>query len=268
MDGAGPSPTITFSQPAPHRPRLCATLSSAVLAVLALLLVGSTPAWAANEAPDASFGVFPTDPVAGQDVRFVSYACDPDGVLAEHAWDLDGDGIFGESTSREVGISFDAGSHTVSLRATDLAGVAAVRSRVVDVAPQPPEYVLPRPFEFNPPLLSPFPLIRLAGQVTERGTRIRLLRVRAPVCSRATLRCRGRSCPVRRVTRVVGRKPIRFRPIERKRLRPGVKLDVLVSKRDRIGKYTRFRIRRNRAPARSDTCLRFGAQTGSTCPAG
>ncbi len=111
-------------------------------------------------------------------------------------------------------------------------------------------------------------MIRLAGRLTERGARIRLLTVDAPVCSRATLRCRGRGCPVRRATRVFGRKPIHFRAIERKRLRAGVRLEVLVSKRDRIGKYTRFRIRRNRAPARFDTCLRFGDQTGSACPAG
>ena len=267
MDGAGPPVNHASPLSIPRRSRSRATSLLATMATLALLLVGSGPASAA-EAPDASFGVFPTDPVSGQDVRLVSYACDPDGLLAEHAWDLNGDGIFGESTSRQVGLSFATGSHTVSLRATDQAGLASVRSRVIDVAPAPPEYVLPRPFEFNPPLLSPSSVIRLAGQVMKRGARIRLLTVRAPVCSRATLRCRGRSRPVRRVTRVVGRKPIRFRAIEGKRLRAGVRLEVLVSKRDRVGKYTRFRIRRNRAPARFDTCLRFGDQTGSACPAG
>ena len=54
---------------------------------------------------------------------------------------------------------------------------------------------------------------------------------------------------------------------DRKRLRAGATLELLVSKRDRIGKYTRFRIRRGRAPQRFDTCLRFGATRGTRCPA-
>jgi len=258
--------TIPSAPPAPRRSRSRATLLFAITLVLALLLIGSAPAWAANARPDASFGVFPSDPVSGQMVRFVSYACDPDGALAEQAWDLDDDGVFDDGAGREVSTSFGAGSHSIRLRATDLTGAVSVRSRLMEVVPGLPEYVVPRPF--NPPLLSPFPVIRLAGRLTETGAQIRLLTVDAPVCSRATLRCRGRGCPVRRVTRLVGRKPLHFGGIERRRLPAGVRLEVLVSKRDRVGKYTRFRIRRNRSPSRVDACLRFRSQTASACPAG
>ena len=236
------------------------------MATLALLGVWSSPASAANALPDASFGVFPSNPVSGQTVRLVSYACDPDGYLFDQVWDLDGDGLFDDAFGREVTTTFDAGSHTVGHQASDLTGAEATSSQLVEVAPGQGESLIPPPF--NPPLLSPSLVIRLAGRLTERGAFVRLLTVDAPVCSRATLRCRGRGCPVRRATRVFGRRPIHFRAIERKRLRAGVQLEVLVSKRDRIGKYTRFRIRRNRAPARFDTCLRFGDQTGSACPAG
>jgi hypothetical protein len=153
----------------------------------------------------------------------------------------------------------------VSARATDSKGLQSVRARVVDVTPGSPEYVLPRPF--TPPFLSPFPMVRFAGTLSETGVRVSALTVRAPVCSRVTVRCRGEGCP-RRVIRLMGRKALRIRAYDRKRLRAGVTLELLVSKRDRIGKYTRFRIRRGRAPQRFDTCLRFGASRGTRCPAG
>ena len=260
------SVTITPPLPLPRRSRLCPSSLAAITASIALLLIGSAPASAANERPDASFGVFPSDPVSGEPVRFVSYACDPDGRLAQVVWDFDGDGEWDDGFGRVVRHAFDAGSHRVSSRATDLKGAQSVKARVVNVRPGSPEYVLPRPF--TPPFLSPpFPAVRLAGTLTKTGIRVSLLTVRAPVCSRVTVRCRGEGCPTRRVTRLKGRKVLRIRAFDGKRLREGVTLEVLVSKRDRIGKYTRFRIRRGRY-VRFDTCLRFGARRGSPCPAG
>jgi hypothetical protein len=238
----------------------------ALVAALALLAVGSAPASAANVRPDASFGVFPSDPVSGETVRFVSYACDPDGSLAELAWDLDNDGSWDDAVGRAAQRAFPTGSHWVSLRATDSSGAQSVKPRLVSVVPGSLEYVTPR--LFTPPLLSPFPVVRLAGRLTEAGARIDLLTVRAPVCSRVTVRCRGTRCPVRRVTRLMGRKLLHIRRFEGRSLRAGTRLEILVTKRDRVGKYTRFRIRRERPPLRFDTCLRFRATTGSACPAG
>jgi hypothetical protein len=74
----------------------------------------------------------------------------------------------------------------------------------------------------------------------------------------------GRGCPWRRPTKLTGRRPTRFRAI--RRLLAGATTRVLVSKRDRIGKYTRFRTRASKAPKRMDCCLRFGAIRGSPCP--
>src|SRR5215216_1788349 len=240
------------------------TLVRVITAILALGLLTTASATAANAPPDASFGVFPREPVSGQIIRFVSYACDPDGSLVDQAWDLDNDGSFDDGLRREVFTSFPAGSHTVRLRATDNDGAAVVRTRTVDVTPGIAEYAVLPPF--SAPLLSPFPVVRLAGRLTERGARIRLLSVRAPVCSTVTTRCRGRTCPFRRKTKFAGRKLTRIRAIQGRTLSAGVRFEVLIRKRDRIGKYTRFRLRRARPPVRVDRCLRFGDTRGTPCP--
>lgn len=235
----------------------------AATGVALLTCAAASSAVAANVRPDASFGAFPNEPVSGQTVNLVSYACDPDGRLVEQAWDLDGDASFDDAFGPSASRAFLAGSQVVGLRVTDNDRATAVRWRTLDVAPGQPEYALPRPF--RPPLLSPFPVVRLAGIVTETGVRVRLLAVRAPVCSRITVRCRGRGCPRRRSSKLAGRRSVRF-PAFQRNLAAGVVLEVLVRKRDRIGKYTRFRVRLNRPPARRDLCLRFEDTQGTPCP--
>jgi hypothetical protein len=218
---------------------------------------------AADEPPDASFAFFPANPVAGQVVRFVSYACDPDGSRLAQSWDLDNDGIFNDAVGAEALRAFEVGSHTVGLQVMPVSGAPVTRTTRVDVSPAP-EYPLPANV-FTPPFLIPFPIVRLVGRLTETGVRIRALLVRAPVCSRVTTRCRGRGCPFRKTTRFATRRAVRVRAIQGKRLRAGVRLEVLVSKRDRIGKFTRFEIRRDKPPRRVDRCLRFGATTPIRC---
>ena len=125
-------------------------------------------------------------------------------------------------------------------------------------------YELPRPDTDR--LMSPYPVVRLAGRLTPRGARIRVLSVlRAPKCARVRVSCRGRSCPAKRASRYIGSGALRFRRFER-RLRAGTVLTVRISKGDLIGKLTRFRIRRGRVPSRSDRCLRPGERSGSPCP--
>jgi hypothetical protein len=243
--------------------RSCSTPVRLALAGLALACAwGGSSAFAADEPPDASFAFFPSDPVSGEPVHFVSYACDPDGSLIEQAWDFNGDGIT-DASGTDVTTSFAAGSHAVSLRATPKVGLPVVRTQTVGVAPGSPQYVLPHPFD--PPLLNPFPIVRMVGRFTETGVRVRFLSVRAPVCSRATVSCRGRGCPFRKRSQLVGRHASRIRPLAGKRLRAGVRLTVLVRKRDRVGKFTRFQIRRDRPPRRVDRCVRFGETTPIPC---
>ena len=243
------------------RRRRVAALTATGLAILTG--AAASTALAANVRPYASFGVFPNDLFSGETVRLVSYGCDPDGRLAEQAWDLDGDGRFDDARGTSATRTFRVGSPVVGLRVTDQDGAAAVRWRTLEVGPRPPEYSLPQPF--SPPLLNPPPIVRLAGRFTDTGVRVQVLSVRAPVCSRITVRCRGRSCPWRRSNRVMGRKTVRFPALQRE-LAAGVVVEVFVRKQDRIGKYTHFRIRRNRPPARRDLCLGFRDARPRPCP--
>ena len=112
-------------------------------------------------------------------------------------------------------------------------------------------------------LLSPFPVVRIRGRVTATGARIALLTVRAPRGARIEARCRGRSCPTRRVV-LPSRRLTRVRTLER-HFRSGTVIEVLVTRRARIGKYTRFRVRSGRAPARTDGCATFAPSRRTRC---
>jgi hypothetical protein len=58
---------------------------------------------------------------------------------------------------------------------------------------------------------------------------------------------------------------VEFRRFERY-LRPRSVLEIRVSKSGEIGKYTRFTIRRNKPPARIDTCLSPAGIKPIACP--
>ena len=220
------------------------------------------PAAAAAERPDASFSYLPSDPSAGKSVRFASASCDPDGRLASQEWDLDGDGDYGDARGAIVSRTFGlAGAHEVGLRVTARNGESDVRRRTVLVDSQ---YSVPRPDQDR--VMSPFPVVRLAGQLTPNGARIGLLAVRGPVCARARITCSGPGCPRRRAqTKFLGRQRLRF-PRFHTSLREGSVLTVRISKDDLIGKVTRFLVRVDDAPRRTDRCLRPGDSKGTPCP--
>jgi hypothetical protein len=126
----------------------------------------------------------------------------------------------------------------------------------------------------RPALTSPFPIVRVAGEVFRAHTRIRLLTVLAPRGSRLELRCRGRRCPFRRIRATVrtrGSRPtalLRVRRAEGMRLQAGLVLEIRVTRPGQVGKYTRFRIRGGgRVPDRVDRCLRPGSSRPVSCPA-
>jgi hypothetical protein len=95
--------------------------------------------------------------------------------------------------------------------------------------------------------------------------RVTLLGVRGPKGMRVAVRCRGRDCPWRRRSVRARDEGVRFRRLQR-RLRAGTVIEVLATRAGTIGKYTRFRIRRGRAPARVDACVAPGAKRPSACP--
>jgi hypothetical protein len=218
-----------------------------------------------NLPPTASFVALPGSPLTGDQLTVVSTSSDPDGPIASYAWDLNGDGIFRDGSGSVAQTSFATpGPHTVSLRVTDAGGAGAVSSQRITVSARPLPALQ---------LLSPFPVVRIAGRATGLGVNLRLVSAEAPAGSRVTLTCRGRTCPRRSETRVapgsasVGRLRVVTFPRFARSLRSGVVLEIRVTKSGRIGKYTRFVIQRNRAPRRSDSCLLPGGSAPKACPA-
>ena len=101
-------------------------------------------------------------------------------------------------------------------------------------------------------MLTPFPVVRLAGRIQGGGVRITLLTVWGPIGSRITIACRG-SCPRAKTTVSARAQLTRFRAYQR-RMRPGTVLRIYITRAGAVGKYTRFTIRRGAAPLRRDGC--------------
>jgi len=89
-----------------------------------------------NRPPTAWFTATPSTPRVGQTVWLSSTSRDPDGPLARHAWDLDGDGAFddGTATSARRVVRSGERSVTIRLRVVDRDGAAAVARRTLTVA--------------------------------------------------------------------------------------------------------------------------------------
>ena len=239
-----------------------------------------------NQPPNPAFAAVPGAPLVGEEVTLVSYSEDPDGSIADQSWDLDGDGTFDDATGPIATHRFSLPGHpTLTLRVTDDEGAASTRSLTVEVREAPAGSTAPTPGPVQaqpstgpvsvpkplvtsaplPTLMSPFPIVRLVGSVTQAGTRIRLLAVSGPRGATASVRCRGAGCPVRRAEKVVRRRPVSF-PVLERLMPPNLVLEVLVHDGDRIGKYTRFRLRDYRPPRRTDGCLWPGTTRMAPCP--
>jgi hypothetical protein len=221
--------------------------------------------------PVASFTVAPAAPVANQPVLFTSTSGDPDGTVTEQVWDLNGDGNYDNGAGPTALRAFaDAGQYVVGLRVTDDAGLVSFDSQTVTVAPVPGSSAATQ--KSTPRLLSPFPIVRIAGRITKRGTRVRLLRVNAPLGTSVSVRCTGRSCPFKKQVLAIsaaGKSPavsVRVRRLERLLL-AGVRVRVYITKPGAVGKYTKFRFRAGKVPARTDSCLMPGSWAPADCPA-
>ena len=220
---------------------------------------------AANRPPEASFVFFPAGPVAGELITFVSTSTDADSPIPASAldWDLNGDGAFDDAEGPSATTSYAvAGTYTISLRiATNKTDVATL---VLNVgAPGVPGTGVGQQALS---LMSPFPVVRIAGQFSRRGVRIRRLTIDAPPGTAVKVRCGGRGCPFKRLRRTISLRVranrelpptrlLRIRSLEGRLLRPGVKLRLFVTRPGAIGKYTRFEIRRRKSPTRADMCL-------------
>ena len=222
--------------------------------------------------PVASFTVAPAAPLVNQPVLFTSTSSDPDGTINEQVWDLNGDGNYDNGGGGTALRAFaDAGDYVVGLRVTDDSGLVSFDSQTLSVLPPPATPVISQKLGLR--LLSPFPVVRIAGRITSRGTRVRLLRVDAPVGTTLSVRCSGRGCPFRKQVRAVRTSAkslmavsVRIRRLERLLL-PGVRVRVYVTERGAVGKYTKLRFRAGHAPVRTDRCLMPGSWAPTVCSA-
>ena len=277
-DGPGPPPpdyddgdaneadafgTFTFSTPGDHLVRLRVTDHDGATHVLTrTVTVGPAPLPTANQLPVALFAIAPLEPNVGEQVSLRSFSYDPDGSVASQEWDLDGDGDFDENVTGQAAFTTfaTAGERILRLRVRDSAGATQTETQTITVRAQ----VSPTSPPAGQSLMTPFPVIRLAGGVVSRGARVRTLEVRAPSGARITVRCSGRSCPPSTSPSGRGR-PVRFRRLARF-LRAGTVIAVGVRKGDTIGKHTRWLIRAGKLPRRKDSCLYPGISKPRRCP--
>jgi hypothetical protein len=212
--------------------------------------------------PVASFRWFPSSPSVGQTVALVSSSTDAFSPITAYAWDLAGSGPF-KPGGPVVNTSFATpGRHTVRLRVTDARGAASSASQTITVSPAAIA------------LMQPFPIVRIAGTETAFGVRLSQLTVLTPIGATVTVTCRGHGCKLRAQSQLARASKrhkraavlLSFRRFQRA-LRAGVVLEIRVAKTGRIGKYTRFSIRRHRLPARLDRCLAATNPKPIECPA-
>ena len=233
-----------------------------------------------DKPPVVNLSASPATPAVGTPVTFTATASDPDGTVAAIDWDIDGDGQFDDGTGAVVTRSFGTpGSRVVSVRATDNAGVATIAFRTIEVTGSSAGATRPAAAAGGAPtgsassaklaMLTPFPIVRIRGVILRGSARLSLLSVKAPTGARVKVICHGGGCPKKKsvVLRVAsGKSAVRVRSLER-RLRSGAVIEVFVTAPGRIGKYTRFTIRSNAAPARRDLCLKPGKSKPVACPA-
>ena len=224
--------------------------------------IGSQTIVVGNRPPTASFDFRPAAPVSGQLVTLFSTSDDPDKNIESVDWDLDGDGAYdasGGSASR----TFPAGSFNVSMRVTDTEGSFAIVTNTIVVGVPP---AAPKGETNRLRALNPFPIVRMAGRIGKRGTKLRVLTVDAPGGSTVTVRCSGKSCPFSKSTRAAKvAKKMRIRKLENRLLRTGVTIKIFVTKAGTIGKYTSIKIRGGKPPKRVDRCLMPGSVRPTKC---
>ena len=258
-----------------------------VLLAAAATLALACPATAAK--PNADFVVTPSAPAEGLPASYVAVLSSGDPRLTVE-WDFDGDlgGVFETQGASVSHVYTTPGDKQVGMRVVKEGEVKEVVTKTVHVtprpvpvpappanpAPGPPSPTAPQPEAPDPTvigtpsLMTPFPVVRIAGQLLPWGARVRLLSVTAPPGAVVTVRCHGEGCPLQSLRRRSRARHVRLRALER-RLVAGIRLEILVRQHGFVGKYTRFRIRDGiRPPLRDDRCLLPGRRGPVGCSFG
>jgi hypothetical protein len=257
--------------------------------VLAVATLALTCAAAAAK-PAVDFTVTPSTPAEGQAASYVAVLSSGD-PHATVEWDFDADAanVFEAQGASVSHVYTTPGEKQVSMRVVKDGEVKAVVTKTIHVTPRPasvpvpqadptpgtpaptgpqPEAQDPAVIDGGTSLMTPFPVVRMAGRLMPWGARVRLLAVTAPPRAVVTARCRGEGCPLRSLRRRSGAQRVRLRGLER-RLIAGITLEILVRQHGFVGKYTRFRIRKGiRPPLRDDRCLLPGRREPVGCSFG
>jgi PKD repeat protein len=133
-DETGNAATHSFAKPGPTTVRQRVTDNSGATTTLSKQFnVG-------NRAPTADFSWTPTEPVAGDSIRFDSGpSSDSDGTIASIAWDLDNDGQYDDGTGVTSTHVFPTnGNYTVKLRIFDNNGAVNIATKTITVGNKPP----------------------------------------------------------------------------------------------------------------------------------
>jgi hypothetical protein len=205
--------------------------------------------------PSASFAWYPVQPHTGERITLVSNSTDLASPIGGYAWNLAGPTFVAGGQSMSTSFSA-AGGHVVQLQVTDTAGRASLASETIPV---------------TYPLMRPFPVIRIVTTRAVGRLRLKLLSVQAPPGVSVQVSCTGKGCPLRSQTRTVlaGHKaaatPLAFPKFERSLL-PGATIRIRVYRNGVIGKYTTFRVRRGKLPARGDACVSSTDPKPVVCP--
>lgn len=208
--------------------------------------------------PVASFTWFPATPRVGESVGLVSDSTDASGPIGALSWSLSSTEAF-QPGGPVLTTSFSApGDHIVRLQVTGTNGLSSLAKETIPVAAR------------DLSLMQPFPIVRIAGTDTSKGAKLKLLSVQAPAGASISVSCHGHGCPSKSESHIVssgggGVGLVYLRRFERT-LPAGVVLEIRVFKSGVIGKYTRFRIRRNALPQRQDMCLDAAGIRPMVCP--
>ena len=266
---------------------------TAWIVLLAALAAAALARVAFAQDPTADFTVTPAAPMEDQRATYRAVLSrDYRGAAVQ--WDFDADplGVF-EGRGATIRHTYATpGEKRVRMRVILKGEVKAVVTKTVVIGartgeplpeptPVPPPAPVPPPpppapsippappadvTQIAPALMRPFPVVRIAGLLLPWGARVRLLTVQSPRGAIVTVRCRGEGCPLRSLRRRTRKRLVHIQGLER-RLPAGIRVEILVRKRNLIGKYTRIGIRSGaRPPLRVDRCLQPGRSAPVRCP--
>jgi large repetitive protein len=204
--------------------------------------------------PTAAFTWYPSKPHTGETVSLVSNSSDSASPITGYGWNLSGSAFAAGGQTQTIAFA-TPGSHLVQLRVADSSGLSSIAAEQIPV---------------TYPLMRPFPTVRIVTTRALGRVRLKLLSVQAPAGSTVLVTCSGKGCPQKSASRTVragkaATAPLAFPAFEHS-LAPGVQLQIRIAKAGRVGKYTRFAIRRGKLPLRTDACLEAMDPKPVECP--